>query len=162
MTFAAQFFRFGLAIITCAGFCACASTSTSPTKESGLTSADKAKHDFLISDTADKFASVSAGEAKDCQHFALVKTMVGFRGKIDTKTILSGPSRADRQAAQDVKEVWATVYERKSDAEKAAAVESREARVEARKNGALEKLSEEKCVYPMLEDLGYEVSGTSE
>ncbi|MEP3654880.1 MAG: hypothetical protein ABJO36_08285 [Litorimonas sp.] len=139
--------RFCALSILATGLVACASNATDKANPAQLNSGDSAKKAFLISDAADSFEEISAGDALDCRSYAV---FVGLRGR----GLLEVTPAEEKMAAKDVSKVWSEVFDRKTDPAKREAIENRQARVDARTAGTLEKLGPEKCVDPVLEKLG--------
>lgn len=141
------------AILAVAGFGLSACVSAPTAKDTtALNSGDSAKRAFMISDAADKFSSVSAGEARDCRTYAVFIGVAGL-----STSVFDGPTPDEKQASLDVRDVWGTVFDRKPVSEQTVALDNGQARVEARQNGSGEKLGPEKCIHPVLTELGYEM-----
>ena len=124
----------------------CAGGSANTASPNALNSGDQAKQAFLISDTADAFGDVSAGDAKDCASYA---TFIGLR----PLGPFSQQSAEEAEFSKNSTLVWREVFSRKSEAEQAETHENREARVKARQNGTLDKLSAEKCILPVVAEM---------
>jgi len=140
------------AVVVVMALSACATVDSTKGDASSLNSGDNAKRAFMISDAADKFSFVSAGDAKDCRSYAVFVGVAGL-----STNVFAGPTADEKEAAGDVRDVWSAVFDRKSEVEQDEALKNRQDRVEARQNGSLEKLSAEKCIHPVLAELGYEM-----
>jgi len=124
------------------GFAGCAVGAARTPDKSAVRTGDQAKKAFLLSDTADAFSNTSAADAKDCSTYA---RFVGL-GLLQRTEI-------EEQTSKDVAAVWRHVFDRKTDAEKQVVNSDLTSRPAARLSGALEKLSVEKCITPVIAEM---------